>query len=78
MLLDEIFAGVNFTTDNSSQNSNRRLDNVDLSGFVQVEIERGSENSAPYFALGFEVVLTGYSSQSVSFKIQFQNPLSIS
>ena len=80
MLLDEIFKGMNFQSDAAAPETNniRQLDNVDLSAFVQVEVERGSEFSAPYSQLGFKMSLTDYDVNSVSFKIDFENPLSVS
>ena len=34
MLFDEVFAGMNFTKPAAEEGVKRRLDNVDLSGFV--------------------------------------------
>ena len=47
MLLDEIFSGFSFASDttidpNVSIAQLRHLKNVDLSGFVQIDVERGS------------------------------------
>ena len=47
MLLDEIFSGFSFASDtavdpNVSIPQLRYLENVDLSGFVQIDVERGS------------------------------------
>jgi len=61
MLFDEIFAGMTLSAGTSADPavpaaagpSARRLDNVDLSGFVQIDVKRGSELSASYNKLGF-------------------------
>ena len=69
-----------FTSDTSEdQTPNvRRLETIDLSSIVQAEIQRGSDISAPYSMLGFNVLIKEYDSRSLTFKFKFEHPLSVS
>ena len=56
MLLEEIFAGLNFGASTEAPPANpvgRVLSDMELSSIMQVEVERGSDLSAPYSQLGF-------------------------
>ena len=80
MLFEEIFAGFTFTSETSEEapSAGRRLNQMDLSSIVQAEIERGSELSAPYSKLGFNVLIDEYTPRSITFRVKFENPLSVS
>lgn len=80
MQFDEIFGGMTFTSDTSQAETPnaRRLDTIDLSSIVQAEIERGSDLSAPYSMLGFNVLIKEYDARSITFKFKFEHPLSVS
>ena len=80
MLFEEIFAGFTFTSETAEEapTAGRRLNQMDLSSIIQAEINRGSDISAPYSKLGFNVLINEYTSTSITFKVKFENPLSVS
>ena len=52
---------------------------IDLASLISARLIRGSEEtSAPMEELGFSLSMTKFSSTVVQFKIDFENPLSIS
>ena len=62
----------------STNNATRRLKDIDLASLIVVELERGSAYSAPYDFLDFTVNLKEFSDNSVTFNVDFMNPLSVS
>ena len=80
MLFEDIFAGFTFTSDIAEEapSTGRRLNQMDLSSIIQAEINRGSDISAPYSKLGFNVLIDEYTSTSITFQVKFENPLSVS
>ena len=51
---------------------------MDLSSIIQAELDRGSDISAPYSMLGFNILVSNYDASSFSLKIKFEHPLSVS
>ena len=71
MLLGEIFSGLQFVSDTTQTEPDlglgRRLEDseVDLAGLIQIEVERGSEISAPYSMLGFKVLIKDFDDKNI-------------
>ena len=51
---------------------------MDLSSIIQAELDRGSDISAPYSMLGFNMLVSDYDARSFSLKVKFEHPLSVS
>lgn len=62
MLLEEVFSGFTFTSDIGEDQTDlrRHLDNFDLSSLVQAEINRGSDISAHYSMLSFDILIKDF------------------
>ena len=84
MYSSDIFADYQLSSTGELKEGLRRLNNtdelsIDLSSLISTEIERGSEEtSAPIEELGFRVEMMSLSDTDIEFKLEFENPLSVS
>ena len=88
MFFKEVFANVesqsadqeNFAEEEECKETNRLLqsEEIDLQGLIGFTIKRGSYGSEFYDLLKFKVTLTEFNDRSITFQVEFENPLSIS